>query len=161
MATSVKPIYKVQVPNNLWSHHHPRTHSSESLAVWDTSFVFLCSNITFSCSCASNTPTRGTVTFLALVPPRRQRCIQNDHMVRSPRIEATQICLQTNKSVCTPTPLRRHNTLVFAFLSQIELAHMKIMQVSSLSVFLSACGGHIEATSNMLSHRILLVLTIC
>lgn len=89
----------------------------------------------FSCSCASNTPTRGTVTFLALVPPRRQRCIQNDHMVRSPRIEATQICLQTNKSVCTPTPLRRHNTLVFAFLSQIELAHMKIMQVSSLSVF--------------------------
>lgn len=37
---------KVQVPNNLWSHHHPRTHSSESLAVWDTSFVFLCNNIT-------------------------------------------------------------------------------------------------------------------
>uniref|UniRef100_A0A131YFJ1 Uncharacterized protein n=1 Tax=Rhipicephalus appendiculatus TaxID=34631 RepID=A0A131YFJ1_RHIAP len=70
--------------------------------------------------------------FSLIVPPRRQRCIQNDHMVRSPRIEATQICLQTNKSVCTPTPLRRHNTLVFALLSQIELAHMKIMQVSSL-----------------------------
>lgn len=93
--------------------------------------------------------------FSHIVPPQRQRCIQNDHMVRSPRNEATQICLQTNKSVCTPTPLRRHNTLVFALLSQIELAHMKIMQVSSLFFFfLSACSGHIEVTSSMLSHSI-------
>lgn len=95
--------------------------------------------------------------FLAI---RRQRCVQNDHMVRSPHIEATEICLQTNKSVCTPTPLRRHNTLVFVLLSQIVLAHTKIMQVSSLFFFYRPVEATLKSQA-VCSATACFVLTTC
>lgn len=137
------------------SHSHSLfCHIVESLAVWDVTFAFLCNDIScFRALMLVILPCEELSPISHFIPPRRQRCVQNDHMVCSPRIEATQICLQTNKSVCTPTLLRRHNTLVFVLLSQIEPAHMKIIQVSSL-FFLSARGGYIEVTSSILSHGI-------